>query len=155
MPLALSTNVRLAVAVVTALALALALGSNRAQAASGDFSIDFAAAAPSSYDHATGGGAFNDRTINEDVVESLNGGDFSCGDLVSFLPRVTVAGDAAANQTITMDFSFGASTTGGGEVGYGDIVSVAVNRDVGDTGNSEDGGSTAAFTETPPSSPFT
>jgi hypothetical protein len=39
------------------------------------------------YDHTTGGGAFNDRTIgrDDDVVESLQGGDFKTGDLVTFL----------------------------------------------------------------------
>jgi len=140
-----------------ALLAGAAVAADRANAASGDFQIDFAAAAPNSYDHSTGGGAFDNRTINVDVVEQLNGGDFACGDIVSFLPRVTVDGGAqvAPSQTITMDFSFDASTTGGnGEVGFSDIVNVAVNYgDVGgdgvggaDAGISDDGGSTATLT---------
>ena len=40
-----------------------------AQADGGDYSLDFVAAEPFSYDHSTGGGAFNDRTIGTDVVE--------------------------------------------------------------------------------------
>ena len=38
-----------------------------------DFSIDLTAAAPRSYDHTTGGGAYDDRTIgvDKDVVDSL------------------------------------------------------------------------------------
>src|SRR5688500_14808141 len=49
----------------------------------GDFSLDFVASAPFTYDHSTGGGAFDDRTIGKtnDVVESLEGGDFACGDI--------------------------------------------------------------------------
>ena len=135
--------------------LALGMSAAQASADAGDFSIDFAAAAPSSYDHSTGGGAFDDRTINVDVVESLNGGDFACGDIVTFLPRVTVDAGAANDQSIRMDLEFDASTTGGdGEVGFSDIVNVAVNRgNVGgegpggtDAGLSDDGGTVATLT---------
>ncbi len=35
----------------------------RVQAGGGDFSLDFVASAPQTYDHATGGGAFDDRTV--------------------------------------------------------------------------------------------
>jgi uncharacterized repeat protein (TIGR01451 family) len=146
----------LAGVLLAALVLA-AVASDRAWGAGGDFGIDFAAAAPDSYDHSTGGGAFNDGG-NDSVVEQLNGGDFACGDIVTFLPQVTVADDAqAAAQTITMSFSFDASTTGGnGEVGFDDIVNVQVNYGVGDTGIDDDGGSTATLTsETPPPEPFT
>ncbi len=57
----------------------------RAAADGGDFSLDFIAAEPYSYDHAVGGGAYDDRTIGVDVVESLEGGDFVCGDTVTYL----------------------------------------------------------------------
>jgi hypothetical protein len=42
--------------------------------------VDFFAAAPYTYNHATGGGATNDMTIgkSEDIVRSLEGGDFRC-----------------------------------------------------------------------------
>ena len=55
--------------------------------------LDFAAAAPFSYDHSTGGGAW----MNKDkayVVESLESGDFLCGDTVSFLTAITVGAGA-------------------------------------------------------------
>jgi hypothetical protein len=57
----------------------------------GDFQLDFIAAAPFTYNHATGGGVFDNRTIgkNPDVLESLEDGDFACGDLVSFLTRLS------------------------------------------------------------------
>ena len=54
----------------------------------GDFSnTDFVAAAPYTYDHSTGGGAYDDRTIGDynDVVEQLEGGQFACGDIVTYL----------------------------------------------------------------------
>ena len=52
-----------------------------AAADGGDFSLDFAAAAPYSYTHSTGGGAYNDGTNAEtaDIRPELEGGDFSCG----------------------------------------------------------------------------
>ena len=61
-----------------------------AAAGRGDFSLDFTAAEPTSYNHSVGGGAYNDRTINKDVVESLEGGNFACGDTVTFLTRIAV-----------------------------------------------------------------
>jgi len=132
-----------------------------AQAASGDFSIDFVAAAPQSYDHLTGGGAYDDRTIgtDDDVVESLEGGNFACGDIVTFFAAVTVAdtasADADAPQTIELDFSFLLDTTGQSGVALGDIVGVSVNyspiedlipgENAIDEGIRDDGGSTATL----------
>ena len=53
-------------------------------AAAVDISLDFTAAAPLTYDHSTGGGAYNNRTVGraKDIVESLEGSDFRCGDIV-------------------------------------------------------------------------
>jgi len=140
---------------------ALLLIAPAAEAESGDFSIDFVAAAPQSYDHLTGGGAFDDRTIgvDKDVVESLEGGDFSCGDIVTYFAEVTVddvqSADDDAPQTIEMDFSFLADSTGQSGVAIGEIVLVQVNYDpiedliAGensvDGGISDDGGSTATL----------
>ena len=99
------------------LALAIAgslLMAQGAMADGGDFKIDFLAAAPFSYDHATGGGAYNDRTVGkfDDVVESLEGGDFACEDTVTFLAQITVDGGAVADQSIVMLFQFTAHATG-------------------------------------------
>lgn len=80
----------------TALSLTLMaqLTAQSAVAAGPISSLTFVAAEPSSYDHFTGGGAYNDRTINADVVESIEGGDFACGHLVTFLTQIQV--DAGA-----------------------------------------------------------
>ena len=74
----------------------------------GDFSLDFVAAAPFTYDHTTGGGSFDDRTIGKtnDVVESLEGGDFACDDIVSYLVEINVDSGAVGAQTIELDFEF-------------------------------------------------
>jgi uncharacterized repeat protein (TIGR01451 family) len=133
-----------------------------ASAASGDFSIDFIAAAPQSYNHLTGGGAYDDRTIGvgNDVVESLEGGDFSCGDIVTFFATVKVDDTQSAindgPQTIEMDFSFLADSTGQSGAAFGDIVNVKVNYNTIedlipdenniDDGIKDDGGSVAALT---------
>ena len=127
----------------------------------GDFSIDFIAAAPGSYNHLTGGGAYDDRTIgkNADAVESLEGADFACGDIVTYFVVVTVddtdQADLDGPQTIELDFSFLADTTGQSGVAIGDIVYVAVNygeiedliagENTVDDGIDDDGGSVATL----------
>ena len=139
-----------------------ALLTQPALAASGDFSIDFVAAAPQSYNHLTGGGAYDDGTIgvDKDVVESLQGGDFACGDIVTYFATVTVddtvQAETDAPQTIEMDFSFLADTTGQSGVAIGDIVLVQANygtiedliagENNVDDGIVDDGGSVATLT---------
>ncbi len=102
--------------------------------AGSDFSIDFAAAAPQIYDHDTGGGAFEDRTINLDAVESLEGGDFAVGDIVSYYFNVVVDPNAVDQfaQTIEIDVSFLVNTTGQTGVSHRDIVDVSANYYTGE-----------------------
>jgi uncharacterized repeat protein (TIGR01451 family) len=99
----------------------------------GDVNLDFVAAGPFTYNHATGLGTYpdfgyNDRTIDKDsgVVESLEGGDFKCGDLVTFFVEVEVE-EGAGTGDVALDLSFGAETTGQPGLGFDDIVSVAIN----------------------------
>ena len=108
--------------------------------AGSDFSIDFAAAAPQIYDHDTGGGAFEDKTINVDAVESLEGGDFAVGDIVSYYFNVVVAPDAVDRdpQTIEIDVSFLVNTTGQTGVSHRDIVGVSANYYTGELNTNGD-----------------
>ena len=64
--------------------------------------LDLAASEPSTYDHAVGGGAFNNGGIGDDVVESLEGGDFKCGEVATFLTEIekTHAGPVAARRSV-------------------------------------------------------
>jgi hypothetical protein len=106
--------------------------TGKAIAAGGDFSLDFTAAAPFTYDHTTGGGAFDDRTIgkNKDVVESLEGGDFACGELVSFLTQIQVDAGATGAQTIDLTYVWTADTTGQSGVALDTMVNAVINRGV-------------------------
>jgi len=117
----------------------------------GDISLDFVAAGPFTYDHATGLGThpqfgYDNRTISKTngVVESLEGGDFACGDLVTFFVQVEVAGDAAGSGSVALDMSFGAETTGQPGLGFDDLVSWGINSP--DDGNANlDGNETVSL----------
>ena len=89
-------------------AAAQLLGSQSAVAAGGDFSLDFTAAAPLTYNHLTGGGTYDVRQVgrDKDIVESLEGGDFACGDTVSFLTQIRVDAGAIGSQTIRLRYEF-------------------------------------------------
>lgn len=127
------------------------------QAHGGDYKLDFTAAAPNTYDHSTGGGAYDDRTVgvNKDIVESLEGGDFKCGDTVTYLTRISRSGTLGApghRETLRMQFSFLMDTTGQSGVAMFPVTFVGVNYGVVqggdgpggiDLGMIDDSGSTA------------
>jgi uncharacterized repeat protein (TIGR01451 family)/fimbrial isopeptide formation D2 family protein len=98
----------------------------------GDFSIDWAASQPASYSHITGGGVYASGS-NATTVESLNAGDFACGDIVSYLAAITVD-DSAATDPATLQFltSFATLTSSQTGIGHEDIVRVVINS--GDPG---------------------
>ncbi|WP_344116980.1 DUF7507 domain-containing protein, partial [Nocardioides marmoribigeumensis] len=141
-----------------------------AAAASGDFSLNFVGAAPYSYNHLHGGGAFDDGTKGKtaDIVESLEAVDFSCGDIVTYLTKVSVGDTAQAAtdgpQTIDIDYRFLMDTTGQSGVAIGDITKVEVNRapvvdlvageDSTDQAIVDDGGSVATLTSETKSGPM-
>jgi hypothetical protein len=97
----------------------------------GDFKLDFIAAAPFTYDHTTGGGAFDDRTIGKanDVVESLEGGDFACGDWVTHFVQISVI-PGAAQQTARVTFKWTADSTGQSGAAYDQMHNPKINTGV-------------------------
>jgi uncharacterized repeat protein (TIGR01451 family) len=109
----------------------------------GDVSLDFVAAGPFTYNHVTGLGThpqfgYDNRNISKTngVVESLEGGDFECGDLVTFFVQVKIAADADGSGDVELDMSFGAETTGQPGLGFDSIVSYGINTpDDGNVGN--------------------
>ena len=113
-----------------------AAGDLEATAASapdgGDFSIDWAASEPFSYSHVTGGGVYASGG-QDTTVESLNGGDFLCGDLVSYLAAITVD-DSNATDASTLQFttSFATLTSSESGIGHEQIVRAVINT--GDPG---------------------
>jgi hypothetical protein len=118
-----------------AMAVSAVLAGLHASTATADashFEIDWAAAEPTSYDHATGdGGTFSD------VVESLEGADFVCGDVVVFFAAISVAASETEEHTVEVDFGFFGQPTGGEGVGFVDVVAASANG--GDPNHVTDG----------------
>jgi LruC domain-containing protein len=116
---------------------------------------DFVAAAPYTYSHETGGGAYDDRTIGDqnDVTEQLEGAQFSCNDIITFLVAVEMeASTVDGVQTAEFDLRFLADSTGQSGAAIVDVISAKVNYGPVQAGNgpggtdsgiSDDGGSTA------------
>src|SRR5262245_29448106 len=121
-------NMRPIVAIL-AIAQLVVLPAPPVLANGGDFSLDFVAAAPFTYDHTTGGGAYDDRTIgkDKDVVESLEGGDFRCGDFVTHFVQI-VAAPGAVNQTIRLQFKWTADSTGQSGAAYNQLNNAKINN---------------------------
>ena len=98
----------------------------------GDFSIDWAASEPYSYSHVTGGGVYASGG-NDTTVESLNGGDFRCGDLVSYLAAITVDNSGATDaSTLQFTTTFATLTSSQSGIGHEDIIRAVINT--GDPG---------------------
>jgi uncharacterized repeat protein (TIGR01451 family) len=108
-----------------------------AQGAGSDgISVDLVAAGPKTYDHTSGiGGAYGHRTISRTsgVVESLEGGDFACGDKVVFFTAVTGGSALTGSHDVELDLGFLAESTGQPGVFFDDVVSASLNSP--DTGN--------------------
>jgi uncharacterized repeat protein (TIGR01451 family) len=128
-----------------------------ADAAAQDFAmIELTAAAPLSYDHRTGGGAYNERVVGNgaDVQTVLDGSsNFACGEYVSYFVTIkTNANPIDENQPLRFDLHLSADTWYSSGVGFVDIGTVAVNYGTvqngkgpngTDSGIEDDGGSAA------------
>ena len=76
--------------------------------------IDFTAAAPKSYSHLVGGGAYDTGKSNVDTVQQLEGKDFVCGDIVSFMTKIKMNdGEAAGYGAIDLCRSQSANRNSG------------------------------------------
>ena len=110
--------------------------STPAQASGGDFSLDFIAAAPQTYNHLTtpavetsaGSLQYDARAINSDVVESLEAKDFACQDTIVFFTQVTVDSGATGTQAIDLHYDFDAQNNGQAGVGYKQVVAAGVSN---------------------------
>ena len=93
--------------------------------------LDFAGAEPLTYNHQTGGGAWNDGTVNLDIERSLEGEDFACRDKVSYLAKIDVANtqdliDLGA-MTLRLNFHFDLDTTGQSGVALAKPITASIN----------------------------
>ncbi len=148
--------------------------------------LDFVAAGPNTYDHATGGGAYNNRTIGkgtpgqpddpvladsdaDDVVESLEGGDFATGDIVTFFVAINADdlnvdwSDVDGSASVYLSTQFLADATGQSGIGFSEIVNVDVNAGTvvngegangEDTGHIDDGNASATLESQTLTDPF-
>ncbi len=102
---------------------------DQVSAAEGDVTLVFTAAAPDTYDHITGGGAYDDGTVGDDVVNSLQGGDFACGEAVSVLVALqTPQQPVSLDSTVELEFSFLANTTGQPGAAFGAVTTTTMNH---------------------------
>ena len=127
------------------------------------FEIDFTAAAPLSYNHLTGGGAYDTGQSNIDTVQSLEGRDFGCGDIVSFMTKITMKDGESVqygNTTVRLRYSFDMASTGSRTgVAFADLVRARINyapiedlleSDTTDSAINDDANSVASiYSETP------
>lgn len=130
----------------------------------GEFvTIDFTAAAPLSYNHLTGGGAYDAGASNIDTVQSLEGNQFGCGDIVSFMTKISMADGVAAQYggtTLLLRYSWDMASTGSNtgvawvdmthaQINYGPIHDLLDTTSTVDDAIIDDGGSVATIeTET-------
>jgi hypothetical protein len=131
--------------------------STPAQASGGDFSLDFIAAAPQTYNHLTtpavetsaGSLQYDARLINDDVVESLEAKDFACQDTIVFFTQVVVDAGATGTQAIDLHYDFDAQNNGQAGVGYKQVVAAGVSNvdfagQTQETGNHDTGSAATA-----------
>jgi hypothetical protein len=167
-PLATAVTALLAV-VLGLVVVLLPTGILTSEADGGDFSLDFVAAAPNDYDHTTspaqelvaGELEFDARALNTHIVESLQGGDFDCGDTIVFFTEITVDDNVtAASQTIDIHYDFDAKNGGTAGIGYSDVVAVGLSAQgvfaagqTTETGHDKDGDETATLQSGPTFNP--
>ena len=85
-------------------------------------SINFAASDPDLYNHQTGGGVWANK------LESLQGGDFICGDIVSYLTRIEVGTPSTpGSRTAVFQFDFALDSDGQSGTALGPVVGVGLN----------------------------
>lgn len=120
-------------------------------------SVDFAAAEPTTYSHVTGGGKWNDGTVNLDIERSLEGESFACKDKVSYLTKLDVPNTpelaALGTMTYQLNYSFDLDTTGQSGVALSAPITASINNS-GDTASKGDGNSSVTLVSTSASGPI-
>jgi hypothetical protein len=99
-----------------------------------NYSITLDAANPFSYNHATGGGAWNSGKVGvtpppngDDVVSSLEGGEFKCGDHVTFLTKISANNTIVGPHTLQLTYTFTLDTTGQQGLALGPVSVAQMN----------------------------
>ncbi len=118
--------------------------------------LTLAAANPETYDHTIGGGQWNTGRKNIDILETLEGKDFACEEIVSYLMKVEAPNTeylaSLGEMTLAMNYSITMDTTGQSGVALGEPVTVGVNT--GDPANINNGNSVASTVGTSQTGPM-
>jgi uncharacterized repeat protein (TIGR01451 family) len=118
--------------------------------------LTLAAANPETYDHTIGGGQWNTGRKNIDILETLEGKDFACEEIVSYLMKVEAPNTeylaSLGEMTLDMNYSITMDTTGQSGVALGEPVTVGVNT--GDPANINNGNSVASTVGTSQTGPM-
>jgi len=118
--------------------------------------LTLAAANPETYDHSIGGGQWNTGRKNIDILETLEGKDFACEEVVSYLMKVEAPNTeylaSLGEMTLDMNYSITMDTTGQSGVALGEPVTVGVNT--GDPANINNGNSVASTVGTSQTGPM-
>ncbi len=111
--------------------------ANVASAQVNSISITLAAAEPTTYDHASGGGFWGAGRENIEIRKSLEGENFACEDTISYLTKIEIpnTADVIAMGAMTFDLNYSISmdTTGSSGVALGETVASIFNA--GDIAN--------------------
>eukprot|EP00808_Paulinella_micropora_P001986 g82460.t1 len=102
-------------------------------------SVDFVGAAPRSYDHTVGGGAYNDATegVDRDIVRDFAAEDFCHMDHVTFLTRVATNIHATYAHPLELRYLFRSNRSDVPGLAYTRLLHAGLN--LGNVTNGDDG----------------
>jgi len=110
-----------------------------------DIDVKWYGAEPSSYNHTDGSGG-----DSSNVVTSLQGGDFACGDHVIFFAVVEISDTATAGaSTGVFNFNLGWETTNGTQIGFRVLNSITLATGDSQWNADNDNSTITAFSATP------
>jgi uncharacterized repeat protein (TIGR01451 family)/fimbrial isopeptide formation D2 family protein len=92
------------------------------------------AAHPGTYNHVLGTGGSYASGGNDTTVESLNSGDFRCGEQVVYFLRMEADSGTSGGSTVDITTSFEGLTTGQPGIGHERIVAVSLQEQSGGDG---------------------
>lgn len=109
----------------------------------GDITVTWYGAEPGTYNQTDGSGG-----DSADVVTSLEGEDFACGDHVVFFAVITIGGSAGAS-TGTFNFNMGWEGANGGQIGFRVLNSITLATGDSQWNADNDNSSITTFSATP------
>eukprot|EP01128_Nolandella_sp_AFSM9_P005969 TRINITY_DN2992_c0_g1_i1.p1 TRINITY_DN2992_c0_g1~~TRINITY_DN2992_c0_g1_i1.p1 ORF type:complete len:2417 (-),score=391.69 TRINITY_DN2992_c0_g1_i1:75-7325(-) len=124
-------------AIVALLSLSF-LVTDVAAAKAASCSIDFVGVEPLTYDHSTGGGAYNSGSGSDVNEGNLQGGDYTCNDIVSFFQQITCDdGAIPTGGLLQVELEFDAYLPSE-NVAYSNVRGISANHGLVENGKGTD-----------------